>query len=157
MKTLLFATLLMITSTVAFSQEQPQPTIKFPVEDIKLIQSTRFKDYADLKKEIGMRIDVRSRFQPKTVQNHQMPSHPMQPKPEAVIIKNDKVIVIFDKKDFEKLNSMAFNRNRNDKRYYEKLRRGNPRIKTLRPISRINKGIKITPSTYKEATIKITS
>ena len=68
MKKLFFATLLITTSILAFSQEQPKP-----------IQHNQFSDYVQFQREHQFR-----------------PEHfPMHPKPERVIFKRDKVIVIF--------------------------------------------------------------
>ena len=80
MKRILFAALLMITSIAAFSQEQP-----------KLVQRNQFADYVQFQKE-----------------HHQGPEFgpqhfPMHPRPERVIIKGDKVILIFNREDFKRL------------------------------------------------------
>jgi len=79
MKKILFAALLMITSIAAFSQEQPKP-----------IQQNQFADYVQFQKE-----HQRPEFGP-----HHFPFHP---KPERVIVKGDKVIVIFNKANFQRL------------------------------------------------------
>jgi hypothetical protein len=102
MKKLLFATLLMITSIVAFSQEQSSPNSYFPKEEIKQIQNNQFRDYVDFRKDHqrhNFGRNQRPQFGPQTF--------PMFPKPERVIVKGDKVIVIFDKSDFEKLRPMV--------------------------------------------------
>ena len=85
MKKILFAAVLMITSIAAFSQEQPKP-----------IQHNQFSDYVQFQKD----------HQPR-------PEHfPMRPKPERVIIKGDKVIIIFNKADFQRLRPMMIERER---------------------------------------------
>jgi len=79
MKKILFATILMITSIAAFSQEQPKPVLQ-----------NQFADYVQFQKE-----HQKSEFGP-----HHFPFHP---KPEKVIVKGEKVILIFNKSDFQKL------------------------------------------------------
>jgi len=88
MKKILFAALLMITSIAAFSQEQPQP-----------IQHNQFADYVQFQRE-----HQRPEFRP-----HHFPMHP---KPERVIVKGDKVIVIFNKADFQRLRPEVIERER---------------------------------------------
>ena len=79
MKKVLFATALVMTSIFAFSQEQPKP-----------IQHNQFSDYVQFQQE----------HQPR-------PEHfPMHPKPERVIVKRNKVIVIFNREDFQRLRPM---------------------------------------------------
>jgi hypothetical protein len=82
MKKVLFAALLMITSIAAFSQEQHNP---------------KFRHEA--------RPEMRGNFQhnPQFGTEH----FPMHPKPEKIIVKGDKVIVIFNRVDFEKLSPMV--------------------------------------------------
>lgn len=82
MKKVLFAALLMITSIAAFSQEQHNP--QFRREG---------------------RPEMRGNFQhnPQFGTEH----FPMHPKPEKIIVKGDKVIVIFNRVDFEKLSPMV--------------------------------------------------
>ena len=86
MKNLLFAALLMITSIAAFSQEQPKRQLP-----------NQFSDYTQFQKDH----QVKGNF-------HQRPEFrpyrfPMHPKPERIIVKGDKVIVIFNKADFLRL------------------------------------------------------
>ena len=85
MKKVLFATVLTLSSIFAFSQEQPKP-----------IQHNQFSDYVQFQREHQFR-----------------PEHfPMHPKPERVIFKRDKVIVIFKREDFQKLRPMMIERER---------------------------------------------
>ena len=83
MKKLFFTTLLITTSILAFSQEQPKP-----------IQHNQFSDYVQFQQEHQFR-----------------PEHfPMHPKPERVIFKKDKVIVIFKREDFMRLRPQVIER-----------------------------------------------
>ena len=87
MKKVLFAALLMITSIAAFSQQAPKAPFRHEG-----------------------RVEMRGNFEHSTqFTPHQFPMHP---KPEKVIVKGNKVIVIFDKKAFEKLKPMVINRDR---------------------------------------------
>ena len=92
MKKTFFAVILMITSITAFSQEKPKP--HFTKDDSKQIQSNQFRDYVDFRKD-----HQRPQFR-----NHQFPFHP---KPLSVTVKGDKVIVIFNKEDYNKLVPMV--------------------------------------------------
>ena len=87
----------MITSITAFSQEKPKP--HFTKDDSKQIQSNQFRDYVDFRKD-----HQRPQFR-----NHQFPFHP---KPLSVTVKGDKVIVIFNKEDYNKLRPIVINRDR---------------------------------------------
>jgi len=69
----------MITSIAAFSQVQPKP-----------VQQNQFADYVQFQKE-HRKTEFGS--------NH----FPFHPKPERVILKGNKVILIFNKSDFQKL------------------------------------------------------
>ena len=90
MRKLFFATLLMITSVTAFSQQ-------------KQVLHNQFSDYVQFQKD----------HQPKHHFGHQFGSEfgphrfPMQPKPLSVTVKGDKVIVVFRKEDFQKLRPMV--------------------------------------------------
>ena len=75
MKKILFASLLMITSIAAFSQQPEQ----------------KERPQFERRNEFHQR--------PEFGPNH----FPFHPKPERVIVKGDKVIVIFNKADFQKL------------------------------------------------------
>ena len=79
MKKILFASLLMITSIAAFSQQPEQ----------------RERPQFERRNEMRGEFHQRPEFGP-----HHFPFHP---KPERVIVKGDKVIVIFNKADFQRL------------------------------------------------------
>jgi hypothetical protein len=77
MKKVLFAALLMITSIAAFSQQAPKAPFRHEGK-----------------------IEMRGNFQHK----HQFPFYP---KPLSVTVKGDKVILIFNKEDYNKLRPMV--------------------------------------------------
>ena len=86
MRKLFFATLLMITSVTAFSQQ-------------KQVLHNQFSDYVQFQKDHQPRHQFGPEFRP-----HRFP---MQPKPLSVTVKGDKVIVVFRKEDFQKLRPMV--------------------------------------------------
>jgi len=84
MKKVLFAALLMITSIAAFSQQAP------------------FRHEGN--------VEMRGNFQQRPqFRNHQFPFYP---KPLSVTVKGDKVILIFNKEDYNKLRPIVINRDR---------------------------------------------
>jgi hypothetical protein len=84
MKKTLFLAFLMITSFAVFSQEQPKP-----------VMQNQFADYVQFRKEHHQRPEFG-------------PEHfPMHPRPEKVIVKGDKVILIFNREDFKKLRPLV--------------------------------------------------
>ena len=82
MKKVLFAALLMITSIAAFSQQAPKAPFRHEGK-----------------------VEMRGNFQYKPqFRNHQFPFYP---KPLSVTVKGDKVILIFNKEDYNKLRPMV--------------------------------------------------
>ena len=92
MKKILFATLLMITSIGAFSQEKP-------------VLHNQFSDYVQFRKD-QQRPEFSHHHRPEFGPQH----FPIQPKPLSVRVKGDKVIVIFKKEDFQRLRPMVRDR-----------------------------------------------
>ena len=89
MKKITFAVLLMITSITAFSQD-------------KQVLHNQFSDYVQFRKDHP---------NPEFNRHHRPefgPQHfPMHPKPLSVTVKGDKVILIFNKEDYNKLRPMV--------------------------------------------------
>jgi hypothetical protein len=82
MKKVLFAALLMITSIAAFSQQAPKAPFRHEGK-----------------------VEMRGNFQHKPqFRNHQFPFYP---KPLSVTVKGDRVILIFNKEDYNKLRPMV--------------------------------------------------
>ena len=88
MKKITFAVLLMITSITAFSQD-------------KKVLPNQFSDYVQFRKD-HQRPEFNRHHRPEFGPQH----FPMQPKPLSVRVKGDKVIVIFNKEDFQRLRPM---------------------------------------------------
>jgi len=88
MKKILFVALLMITSIAAFSQDKP-------------VLHNQFSDYVQFRKD-HQRPEFNRHHRPEFGPQH----FPMHPKPLSVTVKGDKVIVIFNKEDFQKLRPM---------------------------------------------------
>ena len=89
MKKLLFAVLLMITSIAAFSQQQP-------------VLHNQFSDYVQFRKDQINKFGNhhhRPEFRPQ--------QFPMNPKPLSVTVKGDKVIVVFNREDFQRLRPLV--------------------------------------------------
>ena len=79
MKKTLILAFLMITSFAVFSQQRPN------------VMQNQFADYVQFQKEHHQRPEFG-------------PEHfPMHPKPEQIIVKGDKVILIFNREDFQRL------------------------------------------------------
>ena len=102
MKKLLFATLLMITSIVTFSQEQPR--VPLQLNPVYINGEMRMRG----DQQRGPQFDLnRPPFDKQRGQRMRGNFPQRGPQPKSVRVKGNKVIVIFDKSDFEKLRPMV--------------------------------------------------
>ena len=84
----------MITSITAFSQD-------------KKVLHNQFSDYVQFKKD-HQKPEFNRHHRPEFGHQH----FPMQPRPLSVTVKGDKVILIFNKEDYNKLRPIVINRDR---------------------------------------------